>query len=152
MVNFLLTLPSNKIAIIARDVQPTAFIHPASFPCEPDYAALVAAQARLVGNSSPSDQLLSSVGMVIEVGKLATELLDRGVHGTPASCNVTAALLDDLRQVQYIFDQLDMSVTGATERWVLPRLSVAPELMSRQNNNCGLHHPHSFAGKVGFIQ
>lgn len=54
--------------------------------------------------------------MVIEVGKLASELLFRSVHVTPASRKLAIALSDDLRRVEYILAQLDMSLTGSMER------------------------------------
>lgn len=99
------------------DVQPEEFIGLAPLSCKPDYAALVAIQTRLAGDSNPSDQLLLSVGMTVDVEKLATELLICSVDA-PTSCNVTGALSEDLRQVEYVLDKLDTSVTGATERWV----------------------------------
>lgn len=115
IVNFILGFPTNKITIIEGG-NPAALIHPDSFPCKPNYPALVAIQARLAGDSSSSDQLLSSSGMVIEVGKLASELLFRSVHVTPASRKLAIALSDDLRRVEYILAQLDMSLTGSMER------------------------------------
>lgn len=70
----------------------------------------------MAGDSSPSDQLLSSSEMAVEVGKLASEFLVRGVHGTPAPCNIAITLSNDLQQVEYVLNQLDISMTGTIER------------------------------------